>query len=166
MDDTEHIVNFLKRNRLMLTSAESCTAGLVPALLTDIPGSGAVFEMGFITYSPRAKSQLLGVKPITISKYGLTSEEVAREMALGALTRSGADIAVAITGTADEGGKEDQAGKICLAFAIKANSVNYLVSETKIFNGNRRCIKESAAQYALKSIPDILYRIKSPAELS
>jgi nicotinamide-nucleotide amidase len=88
----------------MLATAESCTGGLVAALLTEIPGSSAVVERGFVTYSNEAKIDLLGVMPDLIATHGAVSEAVARAMAEGALARAHAQVAVAITGVAGPGG--------------------------------------------------------------
>lgn len=89
---------------LMIATAESCTGGLVAAALTDIAGSSAVVERGFVTYSNDAKSELLGVPKALIDEQGAVSEPVARSMAEGALARSPADLAVAVTGIAGPGG--------------------------------------------------------------
>jgi nicotinamide-nucleotide amidase len=93
-----------EERRLRIATAESCTGGLVAALLTDIPGSSSVFERGFVTYSNRAKEELLGVAGELIADCGAVSEPVARAMAEGALRESHAHIAVAITGVAGPGG--------------------------------------------------------------
>jgi nicotinamide-nucleotide amidase len=148
----ENLVTFLKQNKLMLVTAESCTGGLIPALLADIPGCGEIFEMGFVVYSPRAKHLLLGVNSLTMKTFGLTSEEVACEMAAGAMTRSGADISVAITGTADAEG--DHTGTVCFAFAIKTGLTHHTISETKKFKGDRKTIRHAAVQYTLLAIPE------------
>jgi nicotinamide-nucleotide amidase len=87
-----------------IATAESCTGGLVAALLTEIAGSSAVVERGFVTYSNEAKAELLGVPPDSITAHGAVSEPVARAMADGALSHSPADVAVAITGIAGPGG--------------------------------------------------------------
>ena len=89
---------------LMVATAESCTGGMVAAALTDIAGSSEVFERGFVTYSNRAKAEMLGVPEALIARHGAVSEPVARAMAEGALERSPADIAVAVTGIAGPGG--------------------------------------------------------------
>lgn len=89
---------------LKLATAESCTGGLVAALLTEIPGSSAVVERGFVTYSNEAKTELIGVPASLIGSHGAVSEPVARAMAEGALARSHAQVAVAITGIAGPGG--------------------------------------------------------------
>lgn len=93
-----------EERRLRIVTAESCTGGLVAALLTDIAGSSAVFERGFVTYSNRAKEELLGVPGDLIADCGAVSEAVARAMAEGALRESHAHISVAITGVAGPGG--------------------------------------------------------------
>lgn len=90
--------------RLKIATAESCTGGLVAALLTEIPGSSSVFERGFVTYSNRAKQEMLGVPGDLIADCGAVSEPVARAMAEGALREAHANIAVAITGVAGPGG--------------------------------------------------------------
>jgi nicotinamide-nucleotide amidase len=89
---------------LKIATAESCTGGLVAALLTEIPGSSAVVERGYVTYSNEAKSEMIGVPTGLIAAHGAVSEPVARAMADGALSRSKADVAVAITGIAGPGG--------------------------------------------------------------
>jgi nicotinamide-nucleotide amidase len=89
---------------LTIATAESCTGGLVAALLTEIPGSSAVVDRGFVTYSNEAKQQMLGVEAALLTEFGAVSEPVARAMAAGALGRSGAMISVAITGIAGPGG--------------------------------------------------------------
>ena len=98
------LLEICRAQSLRITTAESCTGGLVAALLTEIPGSSDVFERGFVTYSNAAKNQLLGVSEALIDACGAVSAEVARAMADGALTHSKADIAVAITGVAGPGG--------------------------------------------------------------
>lgn len=103
-----------------IVTAESCTGGMVAAALTDIPGSSDVVDRGFVTYSNAAKVAMLGVRPATLAAVGAVSEEVAREMAEGALVRSLADLAVAITGIAGPGGSEFKPeGRVCFGLARK-----------------------------------------------
>lgn len=105
----------------MIACAESCTGGMVAAALTDLPGSSAIFDRGFVTYTNAAKIDLLGVSPDTLTAHGAVSEQVALEMARGALARSGAQIAVSITGIAGPGGSEHKPeGRVCFGLATSA----------------------------------------------
>ncbi|MFN3614590.1 MAG: CinA family protein [Rubrimonas sp.] len=100
------VLNACKGRGLMVATAESCTGGMVAAALTDIAGSSAVVDRGFVTYSNAAKTAMLGVPAGLIAAHGAVSEPVARAMAAGALAASLADLAVAITGVAGPGGSE------------------------------------------------------------
>lgn len=102
---------------LKLATAESCTGGLLASLLTDIPGCSHAFERGFVVYATEAKTEMLGVPADLLEDPGPVSEVVARAMAEGALARSGADIAVGITGFAGRGDKGDPAGRVHIACA-------------------------------------------------
>lgn len=108
----------------MLATAESCTGGMIAAALTDIAGSSDVVDRGYVTYSNRAKVEMLGVSQATLNTVGAVSEEVAAEMAVGALSRSGADIAVSVTGIAGPGGSEHKPeGLVCFGLAVKGRPV-------------------------------------------
>ncbi|MGA1234607.1 MAG: CinA family protein, partial [Lutimaribacter sp.] len=102
----ERVIQACRAKGLMLSMAESCTGGMLAAALTDVPGASAVVERGFVTYTNAAKMQMLGVSADTLRQHGAVSEQVAREMAEGALAHSQADLAVAITGIAGPGGSE------------------------------------------------------------
>lgn len=103
---------------LRIATAESCTAGMVAAALTDPPGASDVFERGFVTYSNAAKIEMLGVSAATLAAEGAVSEAVARQMADGAVARSNATLAVAITGIAGPGGSEFKPeGRVCFGLA-------------------------------------------------
>jgi len=104
--------------QIMIATAESCTGGMISAAITDIPGSSAIFDRGFVTYTNAAKAQMLGVKAMTLATYGAVSEEVAQEMALGALQASNAQLAVSVTGIAGPGGSEHKPeGRVCFGLA-------------------------------------------------
>lgn len=103
-DLAKTVLDACKAKGLMIATAESCTGGLVAATLVDIPGSSAVVERGFVTYSNDAKAEMLGVPMARIIEHGAVSEPVARSMASGALEHSNAELAVAITGIAGPGG--------------------------------------------------------------
>jgi len=98
------VLDAAREKKLLIATAESCTGGLIAGLLTEIPGSSEVVERGFVVYSNRAKEQLLDVPAKAIAEYGAVSEEVALAMATGAVARSDADMAVAVTGIAGPGG--------------------------------------------------------------
>ena len=101
-----------------VTTAESCTGGMVAAAITDVAGSSAVFERGFVTYSNQAKVEMLGVSPATLDAHGAVSEKVAREMAMGALRAAQATVAVSISGIAGPGGSEFKPeGRVCFGLA-------------------------------------------------
>jgi nicotinamide-nucleotide amidase len=103
---------------VMLAAAESCTGGLVMAALTAVPGSSDVVDRGFVTYSNAAKREMLGVQGATLDAFGAVSEQVAAEMALGALARSRAGLAVSVTGIAGPGGSEFKPeGRVCFGLA-------------------------------------------------
>ena len=115
--------DLLKRARTKtarIATAESCTGGMIISALTDIPGSSDVVDRGFVTYSNAAKTEMLGVSPETLASLGAVSEQVAREMATGALARSRATITVAVTGIAGSGGSEHKPeGRVCFGIATR-----------------------------------------------
>lgn len=137
-----------------IATAESCTGGMIAAALTDIPGSSDVFDCGIVTYSNKAKVNLLGVLPHTLKAHGAVSEEVAREMATGALTRSGADLAISVTGIAGPGGSEFKPeGRVCFGLAT-ADSVR---TETVEFGPlGRTGVRKAATEHALKLLTGAL----------
>jgi nicotinamide-nucleotide amidase len=101
-----------------IATAESCTGGLIAGAITDIAGSSDIFDRGFVTYSNAAKRDMLGVHAATLEQFGAVSEEVAREMADGALARSAADLAVSVTGIAGPGGSGHKPeGRVCFGLA-------------------------------------------------
>ncbi|WP_040820121.1 CinA family protein [Thalassobium sp. R2A62] len=103
---------------VMIATAESCTGGMVSAAITDIAGSSSIFDRGFVTYTNRAKTKMLGVSPETLAAYGAVSEETAAEMAKGAIAHSDASLAVAITGIAGPGGSDHKPeGRVCFGIA-------------------------------------------------
>lgn len=112
------ILDLARAQGVMIATAESCTGGMVAVALTDVPGSSSVVERGFVTYSNNAKIEMLGVSPNTLATHGAVSEDVAGEMAEGALRHSHADLAVSITGIAGPGGSEHKPeGRVCFGLA-------------------------------------------------
>ncbi len=119
------ILDDAEQARLKIATAESCTGGLLAALFTEIPGSSSVFERGFVTYSNRAKEEMLGIPGDALADYGAVSEPVARMMAEGALTNSRANISVGITGVAGPGGgtKMKPVGTVHIACARENRAI-------------------------------------------
>jgi nicotinamide-nucleotide amidase len=124
VDAAASLLALLRGKGLKLVTAESCTGGLIAAVLTDVPGSSDVFERGFVTYSNAAKSEAIGVDAAIVAKHGAVSEQTARAMAEGALAHSLADIAVAVTGVAGPGGgsAEKPVGLVHIAVAGRQRS--------------------------------------------
>jgi nicotinamide-nucleotide amidase len=122
--EAAQLLDAFRARGLRLATAESCTGGLIAALLTEIPGSSDVFERGFVTYSNAAKQENLGVSKVLIDQHGAISEAVARAMAEGAVKHSHADVAVAVTGIAGPGGGSaaKPVGLVHLAAARKGNA--------------------------------------------
>ena len=134
---------------LKVTTAESCTGGLIAASLTEISGSSDVYERGFVSYSNEAKTELLDVPADLITDHGAVSEPVARAMAEGALARSHADIAVAVTGIAGPGGGSVEK-PVGLVFIGVARHDVPVVVERHIFPGERAGIRHAAVLRALQ----------------
>ncbi|WP_299627383.1 CinA family protein [uncultured Tateyamaria sp.] len=141
------ILDIAKEKKIMIATAESCTGGMVAVALTDIPGSSAVIERGFITYTNDAKREMLGVHATTLEAHGAVSEEVAAEMAQGALARSRAQMAVSITGIAGPGASEYKPeGRVCFGLAFDDS----VVTETIEFGAlGRDAVRRAARDHAL-----------------
>jgi nicotinamide-nucleotide amidase len=141
------LADTLLRRQWMLAAAESCTGGMVAAACTDLAGSSAWLERGFVTYSNAAKTQMLGVDAQLIAAHGAVSEPVARAMAQGALQHSAAQVALAITGVAGPGGGSDAkpVGTVWFAFAGPWG----VHSEVQHFGGDRAAVRQAAALHAL-----------------
>jgi PncC family amidohydrolase len=159
----EKVAAFMKEKSLMLVTAESCTAGLIAATLADIPGAGQLLDCAFVVYSPEAKQRCLSVRPETLEQFNLTSEEVAREMAHGALGNSQANVSVSNTGVTDDTDDDIPAGTQCFAWAFDTGAADTTItfSETKRFSGDRISIREASANYALERIPHYFSRLNS-----
>lgn len=122
------LLSAARAKRVMLATAESCTGGLIAGAITDVAGSSDIFDRGFITYSNAAKTQMLGVRPETLAAHGAVSEQVAREMADGALANSAARIVVSVTGIAGPGGSEHKPeGRVCFGLATPQGTLTETV---------------------------------------
>jgi nicotinamide-nucleotide amidase len=142
------LIDLCRARGLKIATAESCTGGLVAALLTEIAGSSDVVERGFVTYSNDAKRELLGVAEETLAAYGAVSEPTAREMARGALARSRADLAVSVTGVAGPGGgsAEKPVGLVHFACAARGGAV---ATERWFGDLSRSAVRMAAVAQAL-----------------
>lgn len=138
----------------LLASAESCTGGLISAACTDLAGSSNWFERGFVTYSNAAKTELLGVDAALIAAHGAVSEEVARAMAAGAIARSRAQVAVAVTGVAGPtgGSRAKPVGTVWFGFMLDGQ----LSSEVQHFDGDRAAVRHATVQHALQRLVQLL----------
>lgn len=130
MTNPADVLHLARRRGVMIATAESCTGGLIAGRLTDVAGSSDAFERGFVTYSNAAKIEMLGIRPETLDAHGAVSEEIAAEMAQGALARSHAGIAVAVTGIAGPGGSEHKPeGRVCFGltdpFGTRTETVEF-----------------------------------------
>ena len=141
--------------QLLVATAESCTAGLVAKLLTDMAGSSQWFERGFVSYSNLAKQQMLGVNEQTLQSHGAVSEQTVIEMATGALHNSSADIALAISGIAgpDGGSADKPVGTVWFAWAHQDGRCRQAVEH---FDGDRASIRQQAAEYAIDGLLEFL----------
>ncbi len=145
-------IKFATRNELKIVTAESCTAGMICTTLTEVAGASAVLDRGFVTYSNEAKTEMLGVDAGLIEAKGAVSEEVARAMADGALARSNADIAIAVTGIAgpDGGSAEKPVGLVHFALSCKGKEQRH---ERRIFSAmDRGAVRAAAVERALVMI--------------
>ena len=154
-DILEKVSKKLHQKKLFLVSAESCTGGWLAKQITDLSGSSAIFDRGFVTYSNKSKQDMLGVQINTIEGFGAVSENVVKEMAKGALDNSDADIAIAISGVAgpDGGTDEKPVGMVCFGLMQRGNESQAV---TEIFDGNRDQVRNLAVDFALCEIDKLL----------
>lgn len=150
----EEVVQLLIRKNLSITTAESCTGGLIAGTLVNVAGVSGQFQEGYITYSNEAKEKLLGVSHETLVEFGAVSSQTAEEMARGVRNAAEADISIVSTGIAGpDGGTEDKpVGLVYLACCYKEQ----VVVEQHIFKGNRQMVRRSAVDTALKLVRKIL----------
>ncbi len=148
MTDTERLISVLKEKNLTVSTAESCTGGLISGEITSVPGASDVFGYGFVTYANDAKTRILGVKKGTLKKFGAVSPQTALEMAVGARLVSRSDYAVSATGVAGPGGGSDEkpVGLVYIAVASK----NTAAVRENNFSGDRGEIRRAAVEEAIK----------------
>ncbi len=147
----QQLGRLLKSKEKKIATAESCTGGWIAQIITEVPGSSAWFDRGFVTYSNAAKIQMLGVSPETLEQFGAVSAQTATEMANGALARSDADCAIAVTGIAGpEGGSaEKPVGMVFIAWGIKNQDVKVVLKQ---LIGNRYEIRRQTVKMAITGV--------------
>lgn len=166
MNDLENLIASAaeKAGRLALArgavfaTAESCTAGGVTYALTQVPGSSAWVDRGFVVYTNEAKREMLGVSGETLRRFGAVSEQTAKELAVGALERSNATHAVAVSGIAGPAGAVPgkPVGTVCFGFARREGDRVSASTETQHFDGDRRAVREATVLHALCGLAAML----------
>ena len=146
----QQIADLLQQRHWMLATAESCTGGMIAAACTDVAGSSAWFERGFVTYSNEAKTDLLGVDASLIATQGAVSQAVVEAMAAGAVARSKAQVSVAVTGVAGPGGgtPDKPVGTVWLGWSVGGQ----IRSERRQFDGDRAEVRAATVQHALQTL--------------
>lgn len=150
LDTVRELARALKSRGWMACTAESCTGGAIAAAMTDLAGSSAWFDRGFVTYSNEAKQDMLGVHEGTLARYGAVSRETVHEMAAGALARSRADLSVAVSGIAgpDGGTPEKPVGTVWIAWA----GPDGVEAVCESFAGDRAAVREATVTRALEGL--------------
>jgi nicotinamide-nucleotide amidase len=150
LDLAASVGQLLKQKRLLAVTAESCTGGGVSQALTEIAGSSAWFDCGFVTYSNASKNELLDIPEALIAQHGTVSEEIAAAMAEGALANSSADVAVSTTGIAGPDGAVPgkPVGTVCFGWIVD----NTTHTERLVFHGDRQAVREQTVLHALQGL--------------
>ena len=155
IESAKNVFQAASLKKTILTSAESCTGGMLASAITEIPGSSTIFECGFVTYSNLSKIRILGVREETLKTFGAVSEEVAAEMAIGALYNSKANLAISITGVAGPGGTTTKPeGMVCFSVAFDNETK---LNKTKNFGPlGRGIVRQKATLYGLTLLKKML----------
>jgi len=153
-DQVAALARLLLERKLQLVTAESCTGGLIAAACTDLAGSSAWFERGFVTYSNAAKSELLDVEARLLRRAGAVCEGVARAMVTGSLVHSHAQVAVAVTGVAGPtgGSPAKPVGTVWFGFAVPGQ----VIAEKRHFDGDRAAVRAATVQHAFARLLELL----------
>jgi nicotinamide-nucleotide amidase len=157
------LLDLCKAKTLTVATAESCTGGLLAAVLTDIPGSSAVVDRGFVTYTNDAKQQMLGVPPATIEKYGAVSKETVEAMAKGALAHAQVQLAVSITGIAGPSGAVPGKPIGLVHFAAASRSGRLVHHEHKFGDLGRSEVRRRSVLQALAMLRELAEKEEPPA---
>ena len=158
LDSAQKVINTYREKGKMITLAESCTGGLISSLLTEIPGSSAVVDRGFVVYSNEAKMELLQVKSETLENFGAVSAETAMEMAQGALLNSRAQIAVAVTGIAGPGGgtAEKPVGLVFVGWQVEGREPGFL---KLLLEGDRQAVRVQTVERVMRLLVEFSFEL-------
>ena len=154
MTDSEKLVRLLQERKMSVTTAESCTGGLVAAEITDVEGSSEVFHRGFITYCDEAKHEMLGVPYEILLEHTAVSQQTAEAMVRGAAGKAQADCAISVTGIAGPGGGTElqPVGLVYIGFYVKG----MVIVEKHLFDGDRREVRRQAAERAIHGMLELI----------
>jgi len=150
MNTNEELVKLLIDKKMTITTAESCTGGMISALITDVPGASCVLKKAFVTYCDEAKADMLGVREDTLANYTAVSDACAREMAIGAAKAAGADAAISVTGIAGPDGGTENTPVGCVYIGLYVQGM--VIVEKHLFDGDRRQVRMQAAHRAVHSM--------------
>ena len=153
-ENAEETVNLLKKYNLKVSTAESCTGGMVSEYITSVSGASEVFELGVCAYSAKMKNEILWVDPTTLEKFGTISSETASEMALGVRVKANADIGVSVTGVAGPNPSEGHpVGYVFIAVSTKEKTVAKLLNKKPI---SREYVRKTAVAELFKYIMEVI----------
>ena len=153
----KELVELLIEKKLHITTCESCTGGLIASALVDIAGSSAILNEAYVTYAASSKVSLVGVENDLIEKYGVVSEEVAKDMALKASIKAKSELAISSTGVAGPSGGSIETPVGCVCFGFKVFDSVYTV--TKKFSGSRNEVRSKAQSFAIDYMYDLVTKL-------
>jgi len=167
-DMISSLIEYMQAQELVLTTAESCTAGLILSEFASVPGSGSLVDCGLAVYSPQAKQRYLKIGDAIFEQHSLTSEALSREMAIGALNNTEANVALANTGIAGPTPADDgtPVGTVCFAWAFRTGDGDIVYCETRHFNGGRNDVRLAAARYSLTRLKHYHIQSRDPETTS
>ena len=158
MSNAEELVNLLIEKGLHITTAESCTGGMVASSIVDVANASKVFDCAFVTYANEAKEKYLGVNPLTIKEYGVVSEEVTSQMAKGALKETGAQVSLVTSGVAGPGGGTERhpVGMVCFGVAIN----DKVFTTTQYFGEiGRNKVRKASCDFVIEYALDLIKKM-------
>jgi nicotinamide-nucleotide amidase len=157
----QRLLAICKRKKLLIATAESCTAGLVAGTLTEVPGVSSILDRGYVTYSNEAKHDMLGVSRETLARYGAVSRQTAEEMARGVLGRAPVDLAVSVTGIAGPDGGSEEKPVGLVHFAVATRSGQLIHAEKRFGDIGRPAVRKQSVLQAFLMLHELAERESS-----